>query len=90
MARWALINGILAAAGLPQVTSSVPQVVAWSAGAILESAYGLLRLDGEPRKTRFVARELATAHWFDITAARTELGYEPAISVTEGLQRLDT
>ena len=39
--------------------------------------------------TRFVARELATAHWFDITAARTELGYEPAISITEGLHRLE-
>ena len=45
MARWVIINGILAAAGLPPVTSSVPQVVARSAGAILESAYGLLRLD---------------------------------------------
>ena len=54
-----------------------------------EGAYGLLRLEGEPRMTRFVARELATAHWFDITAARTEFGYEPAISIKEGLQRLE-
>jgi hypothetical protein len=28
--------------------------------------------------TRFVARELATAHWFDISAARRDLGYVPA------------
>ena len=88
MALWEIINGILAAAGLPPVTRSVPQTVAWSAGAILEGAYQLLRLEGEPRMTRFVARELATAHWFDITAARQELGYEPAISTKEGLQRL--
>ena len=54
-----------------------------------EGAYGLLRLEGEPRMTRFVARELATAHWFDITAARTEFGYEPTISIKEGLQRLE-
>ena len=89
MALSEIINGILAAAGLPPLTRSVPQPVAWSAGAILEAAYALLRLKGEPRMTRFVARELATAHWFDITAARTELGYEPAISITEGLHRLE-
>ena len=89
MALLEIINGILAAAGLPPVTRSVPSGVAWSAGAILEAAYALFRLKGEPRMTRFVARELATAHWFDITAARTELGYEPAISIAEGLRRLE-
>ena len=89
IALWEVVDGILAAAGLPPLTRSVPQAVAWSAGAILEGAYGLLRLEGEPRMTRFVARELATTHWFDITAARTELGYEPAISITEGLHRLE-
>ena len=88
-ALWEIINGILAAARLPPVTRSVPQGVAWSAGAILEAAYALFRLEGEPRMTRFVARELATAHWFDITAARTELGYEPVISIKEGLCRLE-
>jgi nucleoside-diphosphate-sugar epimerase len=67
----------------------VPHVVAWSAGAILEGAYRVLGLEGEPRMTRFLAREFATAHWFDITAARTELGYEPVVSITEGLHRLE-
>jgi nucleoside-diphosphate-sugar epimerase len=38
--------------------------------------------------TRFVARELATAHWFDLTAARRDLGYEPKVSLAEGLRRL--
>jgi nucleoside-diphosphate-sugar epimerase len=38
--------------------------------------------------TRFVAREMATAHWFDITAARRDLGYKPEISIDEGLKRL--
>ena len=89
MALWVIVNAILAAAGLPPVTRSVSQRVAWSAGAMLEAAHALLRLRGEPRMTRFVARELATAHWFDITAARTELGYEPVIPITEGLQRLE-
>ena len=34
--------------------------------------------------TRFVARQLATAHWFDISAARRDLGYEPEVSLEEG------
>jgi nucleoside-diphosphate-sugar epimerase len=38
--------------------------------------------------TRFVARELATAHWFDISAARRDLGYAPRVSTAEGLERL--
>ena len=88
-ALWEMVDAILAAAGLPPLTGSVPRVVAWSGGALLEAAYAMLGLKGEPRMTRFVARELSTSHWFDITAARTELGYEPAISIQEGLQRLE-
>jgi nucleoside-diphosphate-sugar epimerase len=38
--------------------------------------------------TRFVARELATSHWFDIQAAKTDLGYKPLVSTEEGLRRL--
>lgn len=86
---WALIDRILAAAGLPPVARAVPTPVAWIAGAVLEAAYTLLQLEGEPRMTRFVAHELATTHWFDITAARRELGYDPAISIDEGLRRLE-
>ena len=38
--------------------------------------------------TRFVARELSTSHWFDIRAARRDLGYVPDVSTEEGLRRL--
>ncbi|NBO93229.1 MAG: hypothetical protein EBV06_13100, partial [Planctomycetia bacterium] len=44
--------------------------------------------NAEPPMTRFVARELATSHWFDLTAARRDLGYEPRVSIAEGLERL--
>ena len=49
---------------------------------------GWLRLPGEPAMTRFVAAQLSTSHWYDISAARRDLGYEPAVSVEEGLKRL--
>jgi nucleoside-diphosphate-sugar epimerase len=86
---WDLVNRILAAARLPPVTRTVPAGAAYAAGWLLELAYGVLGLRGEPPMTRFVARELATAHWFDLTAARRDLGYEPAVSLDEGLRRLE-
>jgi len=85
---WDMVNGILAAAGLPPVTRSVPRWVARAAGSACETAYRALRLAGEPPMTRFLAEELSTTHWFDISAARRDLGYVPKISIEEGLQRL--
>jgi nucleoside-diphosphate-sugar epimerase len=38
--------------------------------------------------TRFLARELSTAHWFDISAARRDFGYVPLVTLDEGLERL--
>jgi nucleoside-diphosphate-sugar epimerase len=85
---WDVVNGILAAVGLPPVTRSVPPAVAYVAGWLCEVVYGALRIEREPPLTRFVVRELATAHWFNIDAARRDLGYAPKVSMTEGLERL--
>jgi hypothetical protein len=38
--------------------------------------------------TRFVARELATAHWFNLAAAQTDLNYQPILSLDAGINRL--
>ena len=69
---------------------SISPRLAFAAGVAAEILWGCLRLPGEPPLTRFVARELATAHWFDLTAARRDLGYQPVISLTDGLARLGT
>jgi nucleoside-diphosphate-sugar epimerase len=86
---WDLINRILAAAHLPPVTLSVPVWAAYSAAALSEAIYAALRIKAEPPMTRFVVRELATAHWFDLSAARRDLGYNPKVSIGEGLRRLE-
>lgn len=85
---WDFINKVLAGAGLPPVERSIPFRLAWCAGAMFEALYSLLGLSREPPMTRFVARQLATAHWFDISAARRDFGYEPVVSTEEGLRRL--
>ncbi len=85
---WNFINRILAIAGVPPVTNTVSVWKAKLAGRILEGIYGLFRLAGEPPMTRFVAEQLSTSHWYDISAAKRDLGYEPRINIEEGLKRL--
>lgn len=85
---WDLVDAILDAAGLPPVTRSVPVGLAYRAAQVMETMYRGLRLRSEPALTRFVVRELTTAHWFDLSAARRDLGYAPRVSTAEGLVRL--
>jgi nucleoside-diphosphate-sugar epimerase len=85
---WEMVNRILAAAGIPPVSRSISPKMAYTVGCICEGLWSLLRLPGEPPMTRFVAHELSSAHWFDISAARRDLGYRPEVSIDEGLLRL--
>lgn len=83
-----LINGILKAGGLGPEHRRVPESLAFVAGSLMEFGFGLLGKKSEPVMTRFVARQLATAHWFNIDAAKKDLGYQPKVSIEEGLMRL--
>ena len=85
---WTFVDRLLAAGSLPPVQRTISPRVAYGAGALLELAYRVLPLKGEPRLTRFLVEELCTAHWFNIGAARRELGYAPIVSIEEGLRRL--
>ncbi len=86
---WRWINEILALAGLPPVKSRVPYGVARVAGGLLEGAWTVLRRTDEPRMTRFLAAQLAMDHYFDISAARRDFGYLPAVSTQAGMRRLE-
>ncbi|MDT8287212.1 MAG: NAD-dependent epimerase/dehydratase family protein [Elusimicrobiales bacterium] len=86
--NWDIVNMILSAAGAPPVTRSVPYPAALAAAAVLETAWRLSGAESEPPLTRFVVRQLTTAHWFDISAARRDLGYSPSVTIEEGMLRL--
>jgi nucleoside-diphosphate-sugar epimerase len=66
----------------------LPARLGLAAGSALEQVWKLLGLHGEPPLTRFVAEELTLPHWFDLSRAKQELGYHPAVSMAEGLRRL--
>jgi nucleoside-diphosphate-sugar epimerase len=85
---WHWINELFALLAIPRVGRRVSLGKALVAGALLEKLYLLLGKRQEPPMTRFLAEQLAKSHWFSIAAARRDLGYEPAVSTGEGMQRL--
>jgi len=86
---WDMVNSLLKAAGCRPVKKTVPFRIAWLAGALLEFFYHTLRLSGEPYITRFMAEAVSQSHWFDISAAKKDLGYRPKLTTAEGLKRLE-
>jgi len=84
---WQWINAFLAMVSVPPVSKKISFEKARFAGSLLEKIYALLRLRQEPLMTRFVAEQLAHSHWFSIAAARRDLGYQPTVSIAEGMAR---
>jgi len=83
-----VVNALLAAAGAPPVTKSVPFPLAYAIGAACEAAWTVLPLRGEPPLTRFLAEQLSTTHWYDMAPATRDFGYAPKVTIAEGLERL--
>jgi 2-alkyl-3-oxoalkanoate reductase len=86
---WQWIDEILALAELPPVEKSMSfkhGMADWA--PLCEACTVCCGFESEPPMTRFLAAQLATSHWFDISAARRDLGYEPRVSTAEGMQRL--
>jgi len=85
-----LINKILAAANLPAITKTIPTQLAYTIGMMMELVYKIFKLKDEPIMTRFIAKQLSCAHWYDLTAAKNDLGYQVKVTINEGMERLKT
>jgi nucleoside-diphosphate-sugar epimerase len=85
---WDWINDLLRALGEPPVIRKTSLGAASAVGVLCEAAWRILPVDSEPPMTRFIASELAKDHWFDISAARRDLGYAPRISMAAGTAEL--
>lgn len=84
---WPFVNQVLKETGRKPLESRIGAGVAYGAGVVAEFLWRLFRINGEPPMTRFVAKELATDHWFSSRSAREDLGYKPTVSMDEGLKR---
>lgn len=88
MPQGEIIRKLLAAIGIDVKIRAVPVGLAKTAGALCETAWRTFGLKSEPPVTRFSVEQLATAHWFDTSAAERDFGYIPEISIAEGLEIL--
>ena len=83
-----IINGFVTAAGLPPVEKTISVGLAVAAGRVFEALHSVFPSPTGPRMTPFLARHLSTAHWYDISAAKRDLGYEATVGIDEGMERL--
>ncbi|WP_328549605.1 NAD-dependent epimerase/dehydratase family protein [Streptomyces sp. NBC_00366] len=72
------VRGLLAHDGHAMEVRGVPASAARAAAVLLEVTAKAARRRQRPLLTRFLVAELTRAHWFDISAARRDLGYTPA------------
>ncbi len=89
VALWEMVNRLLHCASLPPVEKTIPTRLALMLAWCFETLHKATGRPGDPRLTRFVVRELSTSHWFNISAARRDLGYAPTVSTDEGFRRLE-
>ena len=84
---WPWVNSILEGLGHPPLTSKIPLSAAYAVGALCEGLWKVLGRRDEPPITRFVTVELAKDHYFDINAARRDLGYLAKTPMVEALNQ---
>jgi nucleoside-diphosphate-sugar epimerase len=85
---WDWINELLKKTGRAQVNRSISYRAASMLGHLLEGVYSFFSIKKEPPMTRFMASQLATSHYFNISRAKNDFGYEPVVSPEEGMNRL--
>ena len=83
-----ILAAICAAAGVPGPRFAVPFPVAWAVGAAVDSVWSWRGREADPPITRFLAEQLATAHWFDQRHTRKALHWSPRVTLDEGFARL--
>ncbi|GAB5522526.1 MAG: NAD-dependent epimerase/dehydratase family protein [Roseivirga sp.] len=82
------MNRLLATGDLPPVDKTINTRVALFAGWLLQTVYKLFRIKSEPQVTLFVAKQLSSPHWYNISAAKRDFGYKPEVSIDEGMKGL--
>lgn len=83
-----IIARLLEAVGVEARIRPISPKAAAIAGSLAEWWWRRQKLESEPPVTRWSAEQLSTAHWYDISAAKRDLGYRAEVTIEEGLARL--
>lgn len=84
---WSKLQELCTKLGYELPQRHLPLGIAFGAARLLEATYLLLQLKGEPPLTCYTVSLLAKSMTLDISAARRDLGYEPRVTMDEGLDR---
>lgn len=84
---WELVKRICDELGYPYPSRKISHKTASAFASALELAYSLIPYSPEPPLTRLSVSMMANSTTLDISAARNELGYQPKVSIEEGVQR---
>ena len=84
---WKLVERICDELGYAHPKRKISYKTDNAAAGVLEFIYSLIPYSPEPPLTRLSVSMMANSTTLDISAARKELGYQPKVSVEEGVQR---
>jgi nucleoside-diphosphate-sugar epimerase len=84
---WEWIGRVLALHDVPPVRRRISTTTALMLASMAEAVWKTCRVASDPPLTRFLAEEMATDHYFDIGAARRDLGFAPSCTVWEATER---
>jgi nucleoside-diphosphate-sugar epimerase len=83
-----MVSDLLRTRGVEPPTRNVPAPVARAGAAICEALWKALPLKGPPPLSRFPIWISSLECTINISKARSELGYEPIVSIEEGLRQM--
>ena len=87
---WDWLNSLLETLQYPKITKKISARMAYRVGSILEWVWKCFGLSGEPMMTRFVAKQLSSSHYYDLSAAKTDFGYHEKVSPKDAWDRTIT
>lgn len=85
---WEWVAELSRACGLSPIRGQVPTGAAMALAHACDAAVVLSRGRVHMPISAYLIAELTTEHYSDITRARTRLGYEPRVTIAEGLGRI--
>ncbi len=88
MPFWDFVRRVLAKLDLPPMRGKIPHQLVYGIAAVKEGIDTLRggTISPEDGLTRFAIRYMCTHHYFSIEKAKRELGYNPRVSVEEGIE----